>query len=535
MTTRSVRRDLALDFVSPLPPVRSGISDYSADLIPALGALCDLRVVRVDGQEVADELVERWQPVSMAEIGADGRVPFYQMGNNVYHLEILDRAHARPGLLTLHDLFLHHLLHERTLARGEIEPYRETLVHDHGWIGAAVAEPPRWNAYGAAPLFSLPCHRRLIQLQRGVLVHSQWAADRIAEDIEDAQVRVIPMPMPLRERADRSQGAELRRRFGIPEDAPVLGSFGFQTPIKRTDVVIEALARPELTDVHLLIVGVVTPSFDLAAKAAEAGASERVHLCGYLSRDELGQAMATADLCVNLRYPTAGETSASLLRLLAMGRPSLVSDYAQFAELPDACALKVVVGDDEVEALATKVRDLLETPGRLEQMGDDARAFVAREHDPDLVARRIVDACVEFTEHAPGTPTAATVPAPTSLTSRDTTGTMEVQGFETWPAGEARDLEVRLKNTGACRWLGARRGAGGVSLWVQVWDELTGIDINAATAWPELPLDLNPGSKYLFRVPLRRPLGPARLRILPMVTGAPKFEPLAVAPFESSI
>ena len=37
---------LRLDYVSPLPPVRSGISDYSAALLPHLEPLCDLRVVR---------------------------------------------------------------------------------------------------------------------------------------------------------------------------------------------------------------------------------------------------------------------------------------------------------------------------------------------------------------------------------------------------------------------------------------------------------------------------------------------------------
>ena len=97
------------------------------------------------------------------------------MGNNLHHERILESALERPGLLTLHDVFLHHLLIERTLARGEIEPYREWLTFDHGREGAAVAEPPRWGAYGTACLFALPCHRRLAQSQRGVLVHSEWA------------------------------------------------------------------------------------------------------------------------------------------------------------------------------------------------------------------------------------------------------------------------------------------------------------------------------------------------------------------------
>ena len=43
---------LQLDFVSPLPPVRSGIADYSADLLPHLAERCDLRLIHLPGQPV---------------------------------------------------------------------------------------------------------------------------------------------------------------------------------------------------------------------------------------------------------------------------------------------------------------------------------------------------------------------------------------------------------------------------------------------------------------------------------------------------
>ena len=276
-------------------------------------------------------------PVSMERLGEDGRVPFYQMGNNLHHERILESALERPGLLTLHDLFLHHLLIERTLARGEIEPYREWLTFDHGREGAAVAEPPRWGAYGTACLFALPCHRRLAQSQRGILVHSEWARARLLEEMPDLAVRVVPMPMPLPPPAEPGRRGEAKRRLGIPETAPVLGSFGFQTPIKRTDVVIAAMARPELRS---------RPSAGGRSGRARARSRQpRARARGRRSRARrrvsrshaLDAAMAAADLCVNLRYPTAGETSASLLRLLAAGRPTLVSDYAQFTDLPRDC------------------------------------------------------------------------------------------------------------------------------------------------------------------------------------------------------
>ena len=85
-----------LDWVSPLPPVRSGIADYSMDLLPHLAALADVRVLRLPGQPVAPEVEAAWHPVPVEEAvrtGA-GRLPLYQMGNNCHHEAVVRAGHA---------------------------------------------------------------------------------------------------------------------------------------------------------------------------------------------------------------------------------------------------------------------------------------------------------------------------------------------------------------------------------------------------------------------------------------------------------
>ena len=47
---------IRLDYVSPLPPVRSGIADYSVDLLPHLAERADVRLIRLPGQPVAPEV-----------------------------------------------------------------------------------------------------------------------------------------------------------------------------------------------------------------------------------------------------------------------------------------------------------------------------------------------------------------------------------------------------------------------------------------------------------------------------------------------
>jgi glycosyltransferase involved in cell wall biosynthesis len=543
---------LRIDFVSPLPPVRSGIADYSADLLPHLAALpelAELRVVRLPGQPVAEAVATRFAPVEAAETGAaaDGapRLPLYQMGNNHHHAPVLELALERPGVLTLHDLFLHHLLAELTLAGDTADPYVEALERDHGWVGRAVATPRRWGGWTEGGTFALPAHRGLVLGQRGVLVHSRWAAGLLAEEVPEAAVRVVPMGIPLPPRVGPPGGAEARaarRTLGLPEDRPLLGSFGFQTPIKRTLAAVRALARPELASAGLLVVGEVSPHVDLEGEARRAGVAGRVHVTGFVDAATFHRALTACDLALNLRYPTAGETSASLLRLLAAGRPALVSDYAQFRELPAAAVERVPLGAGEEAALAATAAALLADPRRLRAMGEAARDHVALHHAPPAAAAAVAAACAELATRrppvAPGEEAPPPeVPPPTSATWRRLQGevTVELAAAEAgrgstvpltldvgsadstaWAPGERRGLVLRLANRGPSRWLAARRGPGGVAFAVSLTDA-AGRELEPGRAWLLLPRDLPPGGEAAVPFELRRPYGPARLTIEPVV------------------
>ncbi|MEM6705253.1 MAG: hypothetical protein AAF690_21210 [Acidobacteriota bacterium] len=533
---------LSLAYVSPLPPVRSGISDYSVDLLDGLTETqpeLDLVVVRVPGQEVSEPLRERLRPIdveALSDSEHERRCPWYQMGNNPYHAEIGAMAHERPGVLTLHDVWLHHLLVEQTLARGDTATYVDRLTQEHGWVGGAVALPPRWSGYSQSSLFALPAHRTLLDAQRGVLVHSRWAARVLGEEGIRTPVTVVPMPMPAPpiDEAARRAGAAVREQLGVGTDALLLGSFGFQTPIKRTSSVVRCLAEEGMEDVHLLVAGEASPAVDLAGLARDLGVTERVHEVGFLSEDEFQASIEACDLSVNLRYPTAGETSASLLRTFARGRAAVVSDYAQFADFDRAVAVRIPVASPEEEgaSLAALLRPLRSDRSKVIEMGAAARRLILEQHDPQRAVALMLEAIAGFAD-APRGPGPERC-RPTTLTYASVPSALEVTGLEGWRAGERREIEIVLHNRGFATWLPASAGPGGVAVEVQLLGD-DGRDLRAGESWLPLPRAVAPGERCSLRLRLRKPTQPSRLRIEPQISEGASFSALDGDSWESAI
>ena len=523
---------LRLDYLSPLPPVRSGISDYSIDLLPHLAALADVRVLRLPDLPLDDEVALRFGVRDDASrAGEDGRLPLYQMGNNRYHATVRETAMRVPGVVVLHDLVLHHFLLDRTVGQGEWQPYHDELVRCHGWIGDAASRPVRWGAFGRSAQFELPANRTLLERNRGVVVHGRWSAERLAEEDPRLAVRVVPMAIPLPREASRAAGLAFRGRLGIPAEAPLLGSFGFQTPIKRTEVAIRTLARPGLERVRLLVAGELSPYAHFEQLAAQLGVAGSVHVVGFLPFAELDAAIAATDLCLNLRYPSAGETSASLLRILAVGRPVVVSDYADFAELPDEIAIRVPLGDNEEERFAALVRErLVGGAAVLAAMGERARDHVARHHAPEHSARAMAEAAAELGALEPPGPLPPAVPPKTSLATSRAAIAIEVAGLDGWPPGERRTLDVRIANRSGASWLASHELPGGIIFEVQLW--VDGVDLWLGRPWLKLQAPLTPGAAIVLPLVVRRPLGSARLLVKPKIVTEAGHRPFADGVFD---
>ncbi|MHB8627833.1 MAG: glycosyltransferase [Aggregatilineales bacterium] len=388
-----------------MPPQRSGIAEYSFELLEWLATLCDVEVFTDRADAVVDPAgrYPLW-PFECYTARAI-RQPFdlnvYHIGNGTQFYEyIYRRALEQPGLAILHDISLFDLHSGSTLARGLVTQFFDEVEYCEGIEARAALEhdlPAIANGQLEVDHLRFLMTRRLIDDSRMVLVHSQWARDMLREKSRFRSVEYIPMGARV---LDRELGAQMRTQLEWTPDQLVIGMFGGITQFKRAHVALEAFQQLHRRFPHcrMVIAGreVQQPGYvaRLRAVAEEADLGKALTFLGELSMDTLEGYLQAVDLVINLRWPTAGETSAIMMRAFGAGKVVITSDTPQFLEYDPAFCWRVTVEPEaEIAALSDRLDYAATHLAEVRAAGEQAREYVLRTATWPLVAeqyRRVI-------------------------------------------------------------------------------------------------------------------------------------------------
>lgn len=376
-------RRLRLAYFSPLPPARSGIADYSAELLPYLAERADITLF-TDAPDAPGDLPRRPVAAFPAERWAYD-LPFYQMGNSAHHTAIYRMLRRYPGVTVLHDYVLHHLMAELTLGAGSFAAYAREMGYDLGDAAAPRLRDIR-SGRAANPLTEVALNARVIDSSLGLIVHSHTVAEWIRAVRPAARVAVVPHLVAPRRTHSR------REELHLPPEALLVATVGQVTTTRQLPLALRVFRRllDDVPAARFLIVGQVLPEVALDEMLAELELGESVIRLDYVeSFDAFNDWAATADIVLNLRYPTLGETSGAAMRAMAAGRAVVVFDHGWYAEIPDAAAVKTPPLDEE--ALLAALLALARSPERRAALGAAAARYVAEVCAPAAVAGAILD------------------------------------------------------------------------------------------------------------------------------------------------
>jgi len=373
-----------------------GIADYTSDLSEALAdAGLDCGTVEIDRQ--------RLRYMTETELHAEfARLAERAAGADVVHVQheygFFAGAYGWGVSLRVFQRFL------RTLRRQG-----QTVVVTMHTEPVFLEEPvrtarDRLRLVGRRRLWWSLCRRVNGSPQVRILVHSRTTRRRLIDTGLDARrVSVLPQGVPQpRPAVDASQRLEARARLDIPEDAVVLGIFGFMSRYKGYGIAVDAMRH--LPDrYHLLLLGGPHPlGGDSALEDVLADLSKRpklrrrVHLTGYVPASQLAGLRSTVDICLApyLTRPRLS-SSAALSWALASGRPVLASRIPAFEELSEDRGCLELVNPERPRELAHAVEALAADEARQQRLIDNARACAAQ-NSWDARARDHLDIYAEL-------------------------------------------------------------------------------------------------------------------------------------------
>lgn len=397
---------MRLAWFSPWPPQRSGVAGRSRELVERLAArgyaidvFVHETVAPVDRAGDADPpragavRVESAHHFVWRVARRQYDLAVYQMGNSGLHAFIWPYLAQWPGLVVLHDSRLHHARGAVLMTGKRHAAYRREFAASHPRLTIDAAELVIAGFDGPF-YYDWPMLAGAVEPARLVAVHARGAAREVAASWPDTPVEYVALGEGAAACPSAADREEARVQLGFDRRAVVFGVFGALTRERRVPEILRAfgatLAR--VPHARLLLAGATTVLLDVRALIAESGVAAAVTLVDTPDDAAFDRMIAAVDVSMNLRWPTARETSGPWLRALAAGRPTVIVDLehqthvptvdprtwrSHSAAEPASVAIDIV---DEEHSLRLAMRRLATDAGFREELGHAGRRYWEAEH-----------------------------------------------------------------------------------------------------------------------------------------------------------
>ena len=345
-------------FVTPMPPASSGVADYSRAVLDHLRESVDVDVFTepdADRPELAGVSWYRYRDfhtVEMLKGTHDARI--FALGNSEYHVDALEILQARGGTVMAHDVRYTGLMGLTLQHRPEGVDQRTRQLLEALHAGRRPEAHKDHSSISPQDYFTvngLLCEP-VVRPASAVLVHSDVAAmlarANLPADLR-YKVRIVPFG-----HTQRAVDPETRR--------DTVASFGIVHWLKESVTVCRAfleLARRHPDTTFALVGHAVDRDTreELDKMIADAGLGDQVVLTGRVGADDYDAWLSRAQLAVQLRLHSNGETSAAVADCMGAGVPVITSNTGALASLAD-CADLVEPGI-RVDQLVAVIEDLL--------------------------------------------------------------------------------------------------------------------------------------------------------------------------------
>jgi glycosyltransferase involved in cell wall biosynthesis len=378
---------------SPLKPVKSGIADYVEEMLFELAEYMNIDIlVSRDTEPETQKIKKHFKiiPFEKKKFRPDDYDEIvFQMGNSYLPHKYMHEAMKEiEGIVVLHDYVLQGFYAGMYFTTRDFSAYSSILKKFYGYKGEKIAKDiasrsprPIWDTEEG---MDYPLNEEVISSAKALIVHSDFVRNKIKENW-DKPVITIPSHSYPQKSFDIPK---TRKELGLSENDILIGSFGFINWNKRFHIILPAIAELNIPRLRYLIVG--EDGSNILQNLIDKNTKNIIHK-SYIPLEDFEKLINACDICINLRYPTMGETSGSLIRMMGYGKPVLVTNVGNYAEFPDHCVFKIDPDIDEEETIKRSIHTLIQNADFRESMGREAANYIQETCSIPISAKKYAD------------------------------------------------------------------------------------------------------------------------------------------------
>ncbi|MCG6892818.1 MAG: glycosyltransferase [Desulfobacteraceae bacterium] len=177
----------------------------------------------------------------------------------------------------------------------------------------------------------------------------------------------------------QGNGADMRRRLGIPDGATVIGHLGRLAPEKNIPFLVDSilLAMEDISDSHFLVVGEGPNEAEIRMRFSDTSLEERLHMAGKRTGADLADAYHAMDFFV---FASKTETQGLVLaEAMAAGKPVIALDASGSREVvEDQVNGRLLPVDAPKSQFAQAVREMASNATMAAEWSENARQTAKR-------------------------------------------------------------------------------------------------------------------------------------------------------------
>lgn len=379
---------------SSLNPIRSGISDYTESLLPELKKYFNIDVYIDKNYTPNNKKIIKEFKIIKSNLNNFNSKKYsaiiYNIGNNKAHSYMTKFMKKYKGITILHDYALRSLnlslfkekrnFKNRKNLLGQLKG-NLILLKDFYNFSKRYYNKNAFNAtidiikeyFAKTNNISLikkinplkyPFNENILEQSDIIVVHSNLIKNKITKkqvykinhiDYSDSKIN--------------NQKEKILKNLNLDKNTPIIVSCGFINPTKNYKEIIKSLLKLNEKFIYIII------GEDKNKILKDYKNNKKIKIVGYKNINEIEEYISSADICINLRNPTSGETSGTLIRMMSKGKPTIVTNQGWYSELPKNSVVKISKSNNDKE-IQQIIKKLINNKRLRDNIGNNAKKFI---------------------------------------------------------------------------------------------------------------------------------------------------------------